>query len=87
MVILSLGLAPLLAHIVLFDSTWQLLAVILPVPLSEIPVPLPLSAMMQPGALALISAEAEAATGIVVLVVSTRANRSGTFVVTVTWTA
>jgi hypothetical protein len=53
---LSLGLAPLLAHIVVFDSTWQLLAVMLPVPLSEMPLPLPLSAMTQPGALALISA-------------------------------
>lgn len=35
MVILSLGLAPLLAQIVVFDSTWQLLAVMLPVPLSD----------------------------------------------------
>jgi hypothetical protein len=83
----SLGLAPLLAHIVVFDSTWQLLAVMLPVPLNEMPVPLPLSAMTQPGAFALISAEAAAVTGMVVLVVSTRARSSGAFVVTVTCTA
>lgn len=43
--------------------------------------------MTQPGALALISAEAVAATGMVVLVVSTRARSSGALVVTVTCTA
>jgi hypothetical protein len=86
-VITSLGFAPASAHIELFDSTWQLLAVMLPVPLSEIPLPLPLSAMMQPGALALISTEATALTGIDVLVVSTLARCSGTLLDTVTFTA
>jgi hypothetical protein len=55
-VILSLGFVPLLAHTVLFESTAQLSAVMLPTPLSDIPLPLPLSAMMQPGELEVISA-------------------------------
>jgi hypothetical protein len=59
----------------------------LPVRLSEIPLPLPLSGMMQPGALALISATAVALTGIDVLVVSTLARSSGALVDTVTFTA
>jgi hypothetical protein len=52
----SLGFAPLSAHTVLLEATVQLSAVMLPVPLSEMPVPLLLRATMQAGALASISA-------------------------------
>jgi hypothetical protein len=83
----SLGFAPLSAYIELFGSTWQLSAVMLPVRLSDIPLRPPLSAMMQPGALALISAAAVALTGIDVLVVSTQARSSGALLDTVTFAA
>src|SRR5215469_4392362 len=84
----SLPLALLFAQTVLFDATLQLFAVMLPDPLSEIPVPLPLNAMMQPGAPPEpTSAYDPALTGSVVLFVTTLARASGSLVVTVTLTA
>ena len=67
---------------VLFEATAQLGADTVAPPLTVTPVPLLLSAMIQPGALALSSAWEVALTDRVGLVVSTAARSKGSLVVT-----
>jgi hypothetical protein len=72
---------------VAFDATAQPAADSVAPPVTLTPDPLPLSAIMQPGASALISAYAVALTDKVALVVTALASNSGSLVVTVTCTA